>query len=204
MKHRTFVSVALVSALGAGLGACSSDSSPSSPAPAPAPTKAIASAPGSTQVSQMTPAEQQQASQDMQTYFAANISPETAKQLGCGTMALMMAGMSGSDPKAACQSMYDQCMQSPATADAGADTSTTSAPPASTLTTCTATVDEVNQCLAEEVAGIKAMAAAMNCNNVGADAAALMTTPAMPACEAIAAKCPGLTEASTADAGTSA
>jgi hypothetical protein len=200
MKGRILVSAALVSAL-AGLVACGSDSSPSSSSTPSTPTKGIASVPGNTQVSQMTPTQQQQAGQDMQAYFAANIPPETAKQLGCGTMALMLAGMSGSDPKAACQSMYDQCMQSTTTTDAGTDTSTPSAPAQTTLQTCTATVDEVNQCLAEEVAGFKAMAAAMNCNNAGADAAVTMTMPAMPSCDVIATKCPGLVETNATDAG---
>jgi hypothetical protein len=201
MKGRILASAALVSAL-PGLVACGGDHGPSSPSSTP--TKAIASVPGNTQVSEMTPAQQQQASQDMQAYFAANIPPETAKQMACGMMGLMMAGLEpGSDPKAACQSIYDQCMQSASTADAGADTSAPSTPSPSALQNCTATVDQVNQCLAEEVAAFKTLAAAMNCNNAGADAAT-MATPAMPACDAIEAQCPGITGADTSDAGISA
>jgi hypothetical protein len=205
MKGRILASAAVVSAL-LGLAACGSDSNPSSPSSTP--TKAISSVPGNTQVSQMTPAQQQQASQDMQAYFAANIPPEMAKQMGCGTLGLMLGIQSGSDPKAACQQIYDQCMQSATTGDAGADTSAPSAPAQTTLATCTATVDQVNQCLAEEVAGFKAMAAAMNCNNAGADAAAIMAQPAMPSCDAIATQCPDIVAtdpgSNSGDAGISA
>jgi hypothetical protein len=202
MREKFYAACALVPALLAGLIACGSDSK-SSDAPAPAPTKGITSVPGTTQVSQMTPAQQQQASQDMNAYFSANITPDMAKAMGCGMAGLMMAGLQGgSDPKAACQSIYDQCMKSATPADAGTQTSAPAAPATSVLQSCSATVAQLNQCLAEEVSAFKALAASMNCNNAGSDAGS-MQMPATPSCDAIAAQCPGIVR-TTADAGSDA
>lgn len=182
----------------AGFAACGNDDSGGSSTPS-TPIPGVA---GTTQVSQLTPAQQEQAAKDLNAYWAANITPEMSKQSGCGMLALMAAGMGGgADPKAACQAAYDECMKQSTASDAGTteqpgDTSTT----ASELQNCTATVDEVNGCVKDLVAVTKTMMASMNCNAaVSSDGGMSPQTAAPTTCQAIETKCPGV--ASSNDVG---
>jgi hypothetical protein len=182
----------------AGFVACGNDdsnanSTPSTPIPGVA---------GTTQVSQLTPAQQEQAVKDINAYYAASITPEMMKQFYCGTLAMMAAMGGGADAKSACQTAYDNCMKSASDAGTTGQQGET-AITASDLSSCTATVDEVNRCYTDSIAATKAMVASMNCNALTADGGtssgdggASTESSQASSCQAIQTKCPGVAPSS--------
>ena len=192
MTTKALVAISLSMSVSALL-ACGSSSNKSSSTP----SQAITGVDGGTQASQLTAAEQTQAIQDIQTYLAAHVTPEKAKKVGCDMAGIFVAAFSGgANTQSTCQTTYNDCM---AQSSSGTATETSGTPQAPmSLATCDATVDQVNQCLTEQVTVFDAMATSFTCSSMSsASTGGSQGTSATSTCDAIATTCPAIADASS-------
>lgn len=182
---RTLVGVGctLVASVAFGLLGCSSSSSSPSAQSAP-----IGSQPSNKVANTLTPSEATQVCQEIAAYSASSL-----KGTSCVVAGISMAAfMPGSDPKATCQSAYNQCIQQPIAPDAGTDNCATAS---SQLSGCTATVGQINQCVADDITAFKAAYASLNCDlaatATATDAGIPTPTITVPAsCTSLQSVCP--------------
>lgn len=192
------VSVALLCFYGpVAVIACSSSSSSGG-------SGSVSSIDSTKQASSLSDAEKTQYCKDVIAYNKANTSEADAKKAACFSTAVSSIYLGGTPPKddaelrSKCKTAYSDCLSKPAATSGDAGTTTTDDCSSATkdLANCTATVGELNTCVADQVAAAKAAYAKFDtaCDNLQMDGGGLdKSTYTQPAsCKAISTKCPAI------------
>jgi hypothetical protein len=149
----------LLMALNSWMLGCSSSNSNASAVPA----TPIKSQPSNKVVNTLTSAEAIKVCEEVFAYLGASLG-----NTNCLETAISSTSPSDPNPKSACQTAYNQCVQ----ADAGLTTGVNcSLAPVGTAD-CTATIGQVNQCISDEAAATKTAASSLSCDKAGQDAGA--------------------------------
>lgn len=160
-------------------------------------------------VNGLSDSEAKQYCEDATRYAEGQLSAADSKKIGCGFSSQFMASFnaeSDSDAQTKCKALYEECLKKPdekTETDAGA-----SDDPCTEFKSrskdCAATVGEVTQCMTDELAAMKALAARDFCAEAkasspdgGTPGSSLFEQPA--SCKAIESKCPGLSGKSESD-----
>ncbi|AKU96504.1 hypothetical protein AKJ09_03168 [Labilithrix luteola] len=188
--------VPVLASLLAIAGGCSSGSEGGSGA------GAVSSVDSSKRVDSLSDAEAKQYCEDGQSYTTSQMKALDTKRIGCGFTAQFTAGIgaqSDADAQAKCRTQFDECMNKPDDAgDAGtgdAETDDSCASFKNQTQGCSATVGEMNQCVADQIAALKALAGKDFCADAKVrtqsdQPGSPVATPA--SCTALASKCPSL------------
>jgi hypothetical protein len=182
--------------------ACSSSSGGSGPG-------SVSSVDSTKTVNSLSDSEAKQYCEDANRYAAAQSNEADAKKVVCGLTAAAIASYGAetdAEAQTKCKAQYTECMNKPAdTTDTDTDAGTTEDPCAdfkSRAKDCSATVGEVNQCLADRAAAFKTLASKDYCAEAkvaspDAGTSSPLTSYDDPAsCKALQAKCPSLTGSS--------
>ena len=171
---------------------------------------AVSDVDSSKAVNNLSDSEVKEYCEDGKRYSEAQLAGIDLKKIGCGISAQLLASYGAendADAQAKCRTQFDECMKQPTEntgADAGAQEDDCAAFKEQ-VANCNATVGEVNQCVADQTAALKALSAKDFC----AEAKAMSndtppnTTAFQPpaSCKAIQSKCPSLAgTANTEDA----
>jgi hypothetical protein len=130
---------------------------------------------------------------DKMAVFSSSLLTKADACKLAGMMGAAFGSMSGGDIKALCTAAYDACMKEPA---GSTDTTTNTAECVQGVSTCTATVGEIETCYNDAAAMTKAqMAKIPSCSQITMSdlTSASTSTSSMPAsCTAVEAKCPDM------------
>jgi hypothetical protein len=166
---------------------------------------AVSSVDSSKQLGSLTQQEATQYCNDANAYASSALSADDIKKATCNVSAAFgtFGATSEEDAKAKCEDAYKQCVASSAPAETGGKECATASLDA--VKGCTATVAELNQCEADQIAALKALAAKGDpCPNIqfGADAGPSSSSSTQPAsCASLQEKCPNLFKSDSSSGG---
>lgn len=198
--HRTpafFVVVGTIVA--ASICACSSSSDSSSGSSSSSGgAGSVSSVDSSKQLGSLTQQEATQYCNDVNAYASKELSADDIKKATCTFSAALgtIGAKSQDDAKSKCEAAYTQCLSAPAEQQPTGNSCATAS--LDVVKGCTATVAELDQCEADQIAGLKALAAKGDpCPSVqfGADASAgtSSSSSSQPtSCASLQQKCPNL------------
>lgn len=195
---KTFLSLALVALnIPLALAACSSSSSSGGGG-----SGSVTTLDSSKQAGSLSDAEKTQYCKDVNAYNAAAISEADTKKVACFSAVASTIFLGGTPPKddaelrSKCKTAYQECLAKPVEkADAGA-TVDDCKDAVKDLANCTATVGELNTCVADRAAAGKSYFAKVDsaCDGLSLDGGSgldkELEDPA--SCKAVEAKCPNL------------
>lgn len=197
------ISVALLCFYGpAAVIACSSSSSSGG-------SGSVSSIDSTKQASSLSDAEKTQYCKDVVAYNKANTSEADAKKVTCFSTAVTSLYTGGTPPKddaelrSKCKTAYQDCLSKPAatTGDAGATSQYNGSSATKDLQNCTATIGELNTCVADQVAAAKAAYAKFDtaCDSLQMDGGGVdKSSYEQPAsCKALSTKCPAIAGSDT-------
>ncbi len=131
----------------------------------------------------------------------AKLDSATAKEGGCKTAGAISAAFGGGSAEV-CQTAYDECMATPDQTGEAEEESTCAADVIADKANCTATLDELKACMAENLANIDAQVEAMkvlatkSCEDIAAESEGAETgtepTTEESDCTTAQQKCPAM------------
>jgi hypothetical protein len=135
--------------------------------------------PGGKQLNELDADDRQKACENIQEYYDKEVDDDTAKRYACIFATILATDVDS------CEVAYEACLMEPLMENTDDDSCAVT-----DETTCTATVEEYEACLDEQIAAFKDVSASFSCE-ASINGSFMIQTEPGPDCKALADTCPG-------------